>query len=579
MNRRLTVLIISIVVTAVLVAPARAGTYEHHTLSPFAPGIDGWSPRVSAARGFVSVGVDGGGLWAGFFTRNPFDPGDVADWSYAAPADTTAVAWAFDRAVAGIGGGDWNTFFTAISDDRRRLVGWDVPSVNRGWGRLSAGGLSASRLEARLVCGGPGPCHRAGAATTLRLRAARVVLHDGHAPVATAVQGDLVENRVLSGTERLAFRAADRGGGVYRTLVTVDGRPWSATAVDGNGGRCRDVIGGGSPYQFAFRVPCPLAAGATVELATTRLSDGRHTIAVAVEDAAGNRTTAFGPVTRTVANRPRRPAPAPRPTVTPEPTPPPPLVSTEPPPAASPTRAVIHAWLERGRRRTRTATARLGERVRIRGRVTDAEGRPLAATALTMTERLIAGRALRSRFVAAAEDGLIAAANGDLTGADHDERVAGSHAIGAMARRWPAVTGVRTRPDGRYTAFTRVGPSRRIGIAGPGGARAPRLTLRVRAAVSATLVRRGGSTLVRGRVRGSHVPRGTLVELQARAAGRWETRLLVRTRGRGRFAGRLARLPATAIVRARVPGQPRLPYAAGVSPPRTSSRAGSRTSR
>jgi hypothetical protein len=527
MNRRLTALIAFVLVTAVLVPPARAGTYEHRSL----PGMDGWSPAVSTARGHVSVGVAAGGVWAGFFDRDPFDPGDLAEWSYAAPADTSVVAWGFDRQVSGIGGGDWNTLFSAISDGRRRLVAYDVPSANRGWGRVEAGGLSATRLEARLVCGGPRVCHRATGPAILWLRAARVVLHDGHAPTGAAVQGDLARDPVLSGVERLSFTATDRGGGVYRTIVSVDGRPITVAPVAADDARCRAA---GGPHRFSYRVPCPLAAGMTVELDTRRLSDGPHTVAVAVEDAAGNRTTVLGPTTKTISNSPVSPTPP----------------TTSPAPAPAPTtRAIVHAWLERGHRRVATATAPYGERVRIRGRITDPEGRPLAATPLAVTESLVVPG---PTAIAARRNEIVAGRN---------EIVA--HPTGIVARRrWPAVTGVRSRPDGRFTAFTRVGPSRRIGIVGPGGARAPRLTLRVRAAVSLAVARRGTRAFVRGRVRGGYVRRGTLVELQARRRGRWATRLAVRTRAGGRFDGRLT---ARGTVRARVPGQPRLPYAAGWS--------------
>ena len=91
---------------------------------------------------------------------------------------------------------------------------------------------------------------------------------------------------------------------------------------------------------------------------------------------------------------------------------------------ATQTRARLTAWLERGRRRLRRTTVTWPTRVRIRGRLTDLRGRPLARTPVRMLER-IAGRT------------------------------------------WRPITGVRTRRDGRLTTFTRIGPSR----AGPARAR------------------------------------------------------------------------------------------------------------
>ena len=89
--------------------------------------------------------------------------------------------------------------------------------------------------------------------------------------------------------------------------------------------------------------------------------------------------------------------------------------------AAAPSAPVGHltAWLERGRRHLHATTVRWPTRVRIRGRLTDRAGRPLPHTVVRMLERV---------------DG----------------------------RRRRALTGVRTRRDGRFTTFTEIGPSRHL---------------------------------------------------------------------------------------------------------------------
>jgi hypothetical protein len=478
-----------------LAAPARAGTYVD-------TGLDGWSPVIRAPGGFVAAGRGSSTLGVQFWGRAAFAPGDRAAWAYDAPPDTSVTAWAFEREVAGIGSGHWNTLFSA----GRHLVAHDVPSANRVWGRIAAGGLAAGRLDAALQCGGPRACAPVGVAR-LTLRASRVSLHDPYAPVVSVVQGELVTAPVLRGSVALSFAAADRGGGVHRAFAVVDGRAAAPVAVGDE--RCRAL----APHVFAHRRPCPLEAGATVAIDTARLSEGRHEVAVVVEDAAGNRTTAYGPVAKTVDNVP----PAPRPAVAPRP-------------------LVVSAWLDRRGRRALSVTTRYGERVRLRGRVTDIAGRPLAGAPVDVAEQVV-----------------------DAAGQPVD-------VVGGRSASWRPAAALRTFADGTFTAFTRVGPSRRIRVAGAPLA----LTVNVRAPVTARV--RGA--IVSGRLRGGR--RGVLVELQARRGRRWVTRLVVRTFASGRFSGRLR---ARGRVRARVPAQPGLPYTTGVSPPRRARRTGPGTSR
>ncbi len=298
-------LVLTVLAALVLAAPARAGTYEQR-------GLDGWTPYAQGS--FVAALVGAGDLEARFWARSAFAPGDIGEWSYAAPADTTIASWEIERSVSGIASGDWNTLFVARADGHLRAVAWDVPSVNRPWGRVSGSGLGASGLAALLQCGGPHACVPAGTAT-LAVRDPRVVLHDTFAPVISAVHGDLAAAGPLRGASALSFSAGDRGGGVYRAWAVVDGLPGARVAIGDD--RCR-ALSVADPYQFAFRQPCPLTAGATVAVDTAALADGPHTIAVLVEDAAGNAVTAFGPQKRIVDNVPD-PVPTPSPSRLPAP--------------------------------------------------------------------------------------------------------------------------------------------------------------------------------------------------------------------------------------------------------------------
>lgn len=155
---------------------------------------------------------------------------------------------------------------------------------------LDKQGLDAVWVRFSVVCakGGDEQCTRAIRADVTQ---AAVTLKDPTPPVVGGVQ--VTDDGDRSGTLRLRFDAADVGGGLYRALVKVDGTPRAVVPL--GTGECTDANpGDADPYQFVVPVPCPpVAAGVPVEISSFGLSAGPHTIAVDVEDAAGNATSAF----------------------------------------------------------------------------------------------------------------------------------------------------------------------------------------------------------------------------------------------------------------------------------------------
>ena len=60
---------------------------------------------------------------------------------------------------------------------------------------------------------------------------------------------------------------------------------------------------GPSLNGFAAAQPCPPRIdNGTLDIDTTKLPQGQHVVRVLLEDAAGNRTSIFGPVTRTITS-------------------------------------------------------------------------------------------------------------------------------------------------------------------------------------------------------------------------------------------------------------------------------------
>ena len=86
-------LLLCLILLALLAAPARAGTYEHHT------GRRRLGAAASPAASFVAADAGPDGLRLRFWARPWFAPGEIADWIYTAPADTTLAGWELERTV------------------------------------------------------------------------------------------------------------------------------------------------------------------------------------------------------------------------------------------------------------------------------------------------------------------------------------------------------------------------------------------------------------------------------------------------------------------------------------------------
>jgi len=473
--------------------------------------------------------------------------------------------------------------------------GWEYIGPARGWigarpidfsGRAAGGnahGAQALRVGTR--CGGPGPCEDGGPPVA-EFRALAVVLTDDAAPTV----GLRAPAGHMRGTVGLQIEATDEGGGVFERSLSLDGRQLAGGALCGtvpaSVGAMRHVVRG---------VPCPLDASADVTLKTHTLADGPHALLARVEDVAGNARTQRaeivvdnrppragrvelagepalgealsaqaagfagesveygygwqrcddaggvctdigGALGRTYALRARdighrvramvsasdgggtvRVASAPSTVITG-----PGMVVTGPPTAAAAPEGRLTAWLERGRRRLRRTTVRWPARVRIRGRLTALDGRPLARTPVRMLEQI---------------DG----------------------------RRRRPITGVRTRRDGRLTAFTRIGPSRRLRLVY--GHTAVTLRLRVRARARVKVRRSRTLTIVSGRLLGGNVPRaGVRLRLQSRRRAGWSTRAVLRTDGLGRFSA-TGYAPSGVRLRVAIPRQSGYPFAPATARP------------
>jgi hypothetical protein len=222
------------------------------------------------------------------------------------------------------------------------------------------------------------------------------------------------------------------------------------------------------------------------------------------------------------------PPPSPRPRPAPRPSP------CDPGQGGSPLR--IRARLVRarsGRAAGTAVTTAYGRRVRVRGRVTGPDGGPRPGVALCV----------------------------------------GHGAPGGVQ----AVATVSADAGGRFTYMVERGPTRRVWFVIRSGsqAAAASVLVRVRALVGLKATPRalhnGEAVVLRGRIGGRPLVSRLLVEIQARRARRWQTFATTRAGRGGAFSYRyrFTRTVGTQVyrLRARVPGQPSYPYAAGGSRP------------
>lgn len=386
-----------------------------------------------------------------------------------------------------------------------------------------------------------------------------VTLRDTEAPAGN-VQGDAVTAGLWprSGVA-MTVAATDRGGGVLRVGVEIDGGEpqWHAVA----GAPCR--VWPGTDRAFVAPKPCPSATSTPLTIPTGDLAAGVHSVRVLVEDAAGNQTTAYGPASKRISDAVGPGGDA----VGNDPAESPPGASGDTPaggnvgnPAndllaraaamsdpgplnGSPASSAVRLGVRWEGTASTLRKIRYGRRPVLRGQLTTADGRP------------VRGAAIRVGVVQ------------DHRSAQRVEHQAlQTDAAGGFRWRMPKGIGSRRITLAYYEH-----------VAGTVPAASRTLRLQVAAAVRMTLDRRtarqGQTVRLRGNLVGRPLPKvGSVIELQARNPGRkWITFRTVRANRAGRFAaGYRFRMPGPAVfeMRARVRTSGDYPYATGVSPHR-----------
>jgi len=480
---------------------ARAGTYKMYTCNvpghPTAMPTTG--PWAWTLDGLNTVGYDTCALGGTFGVR--LNPGQ----RFMRPATSASLSLRrpIDGPLSRVGIVRYRTWLTA------QLSGSGAPAFISDGGAFGPPGGSTSdstpwvspafsqsngAVHVQLYCssGAPGNCIFASE-TPLQARGIEVDLYEDTPPSATIDASTLSGVETHDNTGTVSYSAVDLESGVARVEALVGGVSVGSHAFEADPALC--------PHTD-FNA-CERRETGDIHIDTSSAAPGQQALTLRVTDAAGNSTLVTGL-----------------------------KIAVEPTQGSKNVR--MSARFARSGRRVQTS--RFNRAVRIRGRLTDLQGRGVDNADIVISEHHA------------------------LSGASDDKRR------------------VSTRTDGSFSFTTKRGPSRTIRLQFAGrvaglAARAVRtLKLNVRASARLKVSLRGVRVRYSGRVTSMPLPRnGKLVYIQGRSRGGvWQTFAKRRTGHRGRFGGsyrlRVHRPGVRLEFRVRVPPEKTYPFVTGVGP-------------
>jgi hypothetical protein len=275
----------------------------------------------------------------------------------------------------------WGTVQVTQSTDRQVLLAQNSPlSMSFGFfgeRPFEAQVAPASSFEIRFTCLDQCPVGSDGAESYARVVRARFDVDDASPPVG-GLTGSATDAQTWSGVMHLGLNGADVGGGLMRAVVEVDGADALAVPVGDASPSCRDIGPSPSLNEFAAAQPCPLRIdGGALDVDSAKLPQGRHSVRVLLEDAAGNRTAIFGPVVRNISAT-GAVGPGSDPAL---------RGAANGDGATDQARLTAHWGIRGGRTRL---VSRFGRTHVVRGRLTGADGAPIANAAIDVVSKTTA---------------------------------------------------------------------------------------------------------------------------------------------------------------------------------------------
>jgi hypothetical protein len=404
-------------------------------------------------------------------------------WRFDAVDDTTIAGYDVARranvTTDGTGAFNYEGFLDSIDYTKARQVDhcWSSEgcrSLTPGQPPLARSGLAARSLILFTDCSsGNGECHAPMTASVV-IESARMTLSDAFDPVFVGPpSGSLLDTSApLTGVRSVSYSAADRGGGLYRAALEVDGAIVTSQPVDENGGAC--------VTPFTRPLPCKLSAASALSWDTGAVANGPHRLRLLVYDATGTNVAASDPVDVVTANGPGQCAPT-----------------------ASAGSVAVRFGIKRGR----SLTLGYGRARTIRGAVTDAAGAPVPSATVVVLSRV--------------------RRTGARTRAGNTPLVTGSD--GRFVYRIPKGPSRLLRFGWRSSTASSLltcSQALHVNVRAPVG-----LSISPHAVSAGGRIRLSGR--LRG---GYVPARGRVLDLQAFERGRWRPFDTVRTSGKGRFS-------------------------------------------
>jgi hypothetical protein len=268
-----------------------------------------WVPDVRNTSGPYVMGTfdqcdepDVRWLYASF-ANGRINAGDYVGWRFDAPANTAIVS----ASIRWRGRGDWASADWGLVDvslvasnsaqvlERRDAFDTTdtISMPDAQWVRayVLCHAQSGSTCRGNFIGSGDLDNPR------LSILRSTVTISDRLAPVVRQIAGPALSDVVWTDSKPLAFSASDEGSGLFRLDIAVDGRTVSSVPAVADD-RCVDH----GARDFSYAVPCPTQASGTVSIDTASLPSGQHTVAVDLEDAAGNRTALIPPTPKLIVN-------------------------------------------------------------------------------------------------------------------------------------------------------------------------------------------------------------------------------------------------------------------------------------